>query len=195
MSKIYDLEFCEHANECKDYCPYICDETCSWESVKPFTVEPNSANDGMLDYKNAKTLKRYRELCDERDKCDIPSFGCFFAFSDKQFAEGLKTIRPLEEGEKLVRFMAGGYGTKEGVKQLVTYYKDMRERIANECQPYEIYCYEYNNHESFMSLDGDMVAIMVIVHTFGVETAKKIQRFSPVHSIHSIDELLKDEML
>ena len=105
----------------------------------------------MLDYNNAKTLNRYIGLCDERNRCDITSYDCFFAFSNKQFYEGLKTIRPLEEGEKLVRFMAGGYGTKDGVKQLVAFYKDMRERIANECQPYEIYCYEYNNHESFIS--------------------------------------------
>lgn len=186
MSKIYDLEFCEHANECKDF-PYICDETCSWESVRPFTVEPNSANDGILDYKNAKTLKRYRELCDERDKCDITSFGCFFAYSENQFVEGLKSIHPLEEGEKLVMFTAEGYGTKDGVKQLVAFYKDMRERIANECHPFEVYCYEYNNHESFISRDGDMRAIMTIVYIFGVETAKKIKRFSPVYSI---DELL-----
>ena len=106
--------------------------------------------------------------------------------------QGLKTIRPLENGEKLMMFKAGCYGTKDGVKRLVAFYKDMRERIANECQPYEIYCYEYNNHESFISWDGDMGAIMIIVEIFGVETAKKIQRFSPVYSI---DELLKDDRL
>lgn len=30
MKKKYDLEFCEHAADCKNYCPYICDEHCEY---------------------------------------------------------------------------------------------------------------------------------------------------------------------
>lgn len=58
--------------------------------------------DGCVIMHNAKTIKRYKELQEEKSKRDCYRFDCFFAFSNQQFAEGLKRIRPLKEGEKLV---------------------------------------------------------------------------------------------
>ena len=40
-----------------------------------FEFTPNWDNDGVLDYKNAKTLKRYRELKDEQTNPVHPTFG------------------------------------------------------------------------------------------------------------------------
>lgn len=168
MQKRYNLEFCEHANECQDYCPYICDEHCEWNEEKAFKVEQDWDNDGMLKWSNAKTLKRYKELCEERNHCTITSYGCL-AFDEQN----------LTHGEKHVILSSGGCETM----RLCDYYAAMRAKIANECQPYEIYCYEYNNQESFISLDGDMGAIMVIVDIFGADVAKKINRFSAQYSV------------
>lgn len=151
-----------------------------------FTVEQDWSKDGMLKLTNVKTLKRYRELCREYTNVDIQKYDCFFAFSNTQFAEGLKTIRPLKEGEELVNFAPGGYGTKDGVEQLNSYYKSIKDTIAKECDPYEIYCYEYNNHESFLSWDGDLGAIQIIIDTFGTDVAKSIERFSAQYAIERI---------
>ena len=57
--------------------------------AQEFEFEENQNNYGVLDYRNAHTLKRYRELCNERSKVDVKKYDCFFAFSDRQFAEGL----------------------------------------------------------------------------------------------------------
>lgn len=48
---------------------------------KTFEFSQNWENDGMLVWKNAKTLNRYQELCRERDETDVSKFRCFFAFS------------------------------------------------------------------------------------------------------------------
>ena len=43
-------------------------------STEKFEVRQDWDNDGMLVYKNAKTLKRYYELCEERDKTDAKKY-------------------------------------------------------------------------------------------------------------------------
>ena len=57
-----------------------------------------SEYDGCVVMHNAKTINRYRELQEEKSKQDCYRYDCFFAFSNQQFAEGLKKIRPLKEG-------------------------------------------------------------------------------------------------
>lgn len=143
-------------------------------------------NDGMLDWQNAKTIKRYCELVNERNSIDTTKFDIFFAFSDKQFAENSKKIRPLKDGEKYVSIGAGGYGTRDGVERYFKALSEYRERIKSECDPQEVYCHEYNNHESFLSWDGDMGAIQVIIDTFGADVAKSIKRFSVECSVDDL---------
>ena len=46
-------------------------------STEKFEVRQDWDNDGMLVYKNAKTLNRYQELCRERDETDVSKFRCF----------------------------------------------------------------------------------------------------------------------
>lgn len=81
-----------------------------------------SEYDGCVVMHNAKTINRYRELQEEKSKHDCYRYDCFFAFSNQQFAEGLKKIRPLKEGEKLVSVGAGMYGTRDGVDKFFAAY-------------------------------------------------------------------------
>ena len=107
-----------------------------------FEFAPNWDNDGVLEYKNAKTLKRYRELKDEQSNVDTKKYDVFFAFSNKQFEEGLKSIRPLSDGEKFVRIGGGGFATKDGAKRLFEFYESINAKIKAECDPQEVYVYE-----------------------------------------------------
>lgn len=144
--------------------------------------------DGALIWENSKTIKRYQQLCNERSAIDTAKFDIFWAFSNQQFAEGLKSIRPLNEGEKLVRIGAGGYGTRDGVDRWLKCLHEYDNRIKAECDPQEVYCYEYNNHESFISWDGDMGAIQVIIDIWGVDVAKTIKRLSVTYSIEELSK-------
>lgn len=154
--------------------------------AQEFEFEENQNNYGVLDYKHAHTLKRYKELCDERCKVDVSKYDCFFAFSDKQFSEGLKSIRPLQEGEKLVSIGAGGYGTKDGAKRLFEFYDSINDKIRSECNPQEVYVYEYNNHECCLDWDGDLNAIRIIATVWGEDVARTIKRKNACYPIESI---------
>lgn len=147
-------------------------------------------NDGMITYSNDRTLKRYKELREECYNVDMRKFDCFFAFSNEQFKQGLKTIRPLKEGEKLVRIGGGGYATEDGASRLAEFYMSIDEKIKQECDPQEVYCYEFNNHECCIAYDGDLDAMRLVIDYFGEEAAKKIQHKC---AFYSIESLLKKE--
>ena len=76
--------------------------------------------DGAVIMRNAKTLKRYCQLREEQSNTDCYKYDCFYAFSNEQFEDGKKRIRPLKEGEKLVSVGAGLYGTRDGVGKYLT---------------------------------------------------------------------------
>lgn len=154
--------------------------------AQEFEFEENQNNYGVLDYKHAHTLKRYKELCDERCKVDVSKYDCFFAFSNRQFDEGLKTIRPLREGEKLVSIGAGAYGTKDGAKRLFAFYDSINDKIRTECNPQEVYVYEYNNHECCIDWDGDLNAIRIIATVWGDDVARTIKRKNACYPIESL---------
>lgn len=151
-----------------------------------FEFAPNWDNDGVLEYKNAKTLKRYRELRDEQSHVDVKKFDVFFAFSNEQFAEGLKSIRPLADGEKLVRIGGGGFGTKDGAKRLFEFYESIDEKIKSECDPQEVYVYEYNNYECCIAWDGDLEAIKIVLSLFGEEAARNIKRYNATMTVDNL---------
>ena len=125
---------------------------------------------------NAKTIGRYKQLMDEKHHIDCYRYDCFFAFSNQQFAEGLKKIRPLKEGEKLVSVGAGMYGTRDGVDRFFAAYDEVDRRVKDECDPQEVYFYEYNNHESMLSWDGDTEPMKIITRIWGEEAASQIVR-------------------
>lgn len=125
---------------------------------------------------NAKTIKRYKELEEEKYTTDCYRYDCFFAFSNQQFAEGLKKIRPLKEGEKLVCDGAGMYGTRDGIDKFFAAYDEIDKRIKQECDPQEVYFYEFNNNESMISWDGDAEPMKIITRIWGKEVADNIVR-------------------
>lgn len=133
-------------------------------------------SEGCVIMHNAKTINRYKELQNEKFNLDCYKFDCFFAFSDIQFTEGLKNIRPLKEGEKLVSVGAGMYGTRDGVDRFFAYCDEIDERIKQECDPQEVYFYEYNNHESMISWDGDAEPFKIITRIWGDNVASSIFR-------------------
>ena len=145
-------------------------------------------NDGMLRWKGDTTLKKYRELCEERNHIDMKKYQCFFAFSSRQFEEGLKALS-LPEGTKLVRSSYGLTGTREGMGRLYEEYDRIRKRIVDECDPQEVYLYEYNNHECCIDWDGDERAIRYIIDYWGADVAKNIMR---CNAMRKVDEIAAD---
>ena len=132
--------------------------------------------DGGVDMRNPRTLKRYVELQDEKYRICPYDFDCFYAFGQKQFDEYKKRIRPLREGEKYVSAGAGLYGTRDGLDRLFAAIKDIDEKIKQECDPQEVYFYEYNNHECQISWDGDVEPMNIVIRIWGDEAAAKIVR-------------------
>lgn len=153
---------------------------------KQFSFERDWENEGAISYKNAKTLDTYHRLCDERRNVDVSKFDMFFAFSNEQFEQGKKTVRPLKEGERWVSFGAGCFGTKDGIQRYIDYSKSIDRRIEAECDPQEVYCYEFNNYESMYAYDGDEDAIRMVASIWGWEVAKTVKRFCVFSSIEQL---------
>lgn len=142
--------------------------------------------DGCIVMQNARTIKRYRELRDEQSKVNVHRYDVFFAFSNSQFEEGLKKIRPLKDGEKLVRIGGGGFGTKDGAERLFKFYEEIDAKIKAECDPQEVYFYEYNNNESMISYDGDTEAIKIVVGLWDEDVARNLIRYDATMSVDSL---------
>lgn len=134
----------------------------------------------------ASTLKRYRELRDQHP--DSSQYGVFFAFGLKQREEGIRSLInrgyiTKDEHSKIFYYGYGLYGIPSEVKRFLDFYKERNRRIAEECDPYEVYCYEYNNHECGISSDGDLGAINIVVDYWGADVARTIRRCSVHYSI------------
>ncbi len=154
------------------------------EKEEKFSFCQNWENDGTISWKNAKTLARYKELKNEIVNTPLKEFSMFVAFSREQFAQGLEDIGESEDN--IYHYYAGIYGTKEGIKNYIRFQEKVDERKAEECDPQEVYCYEYNNYECCLGFEGDKEAIEVVVSLFGKERAKEIKRFN---AFVDIDEL------
>lgn len=113
-----------------------------------------------------------------KNYCDVKNqqpelFECFFAFSNDQFNEGIKTNKL--EGKKILRAAGGLFGTREGIQKLYNDYDNISNQIANECDPQDCYDYEFSNHECGYTGD-DEEAIKILVSYFGEERAKTVKR-------------------
>lgn len=95
-------------------------------------------------------------------------FECFFAFSKSQMEEGIKEHKL--EGIKLYSGIGGLYGTKEGIKQLYDFYDNQTKQIAEECNPQDVYNYEFDNRECSYTND-DKEAFDIVISIFGEERA------------------------
>ena len=116
------------------------------------------------------TTQLYKTILKEQPTLDK----CFFAFSNKQFEEG-RIKAGIGEDEKINQSEYGLFGTKEGLDETFKFYEEQRKRIAAECNPQDVYNYEWNNHECMITYD-DEDAIRIVVDYFGVEAAKTVKR-------------------
>ena len=107
-------------------------------------------------------MAKYTEL----KEMHPPTVNCFFAFSNQQFAEGMKEHKL--EGQKIFHGGAGLYGTKEGIDEFMKFYDKLHDRIKEECAPQEVYDYEFGNHECEYVGD-DREAYEIVVGYFGAE--------------------------
>ena len=135
--------------------------------------------DGGIVMIDAQTIDRYREIKNDHPAPDL--YGVFFAFSREQFAKGyahLVEIGKIAEGEKIYQDAGTGvYGTEQGLRDFFACYEARDSAIIQECDPQEVYFYEYNNHEAQISAEGDKEAYKLILHYWGEDVAKKIKRY------------------
>lgn len=153
------------------------------------TFEFEQDSYGMMTWKNARTLDRYRELNSQHP--DDKEYGVFFAFGNKQFSEGVKKLISrgyIKEGEeeRIAGYGGGLYGLPSELVRFMDFYKDKRKRIASECDPQEVYCYEFNNHESMIAFDGDKDALQLVLDIWGADAARKVRRFCAFYSTESL---------
>lgn len=138
----------------------------------------------MIEWHNARTLDRYREL--SNDHANVERLGCFFAIGDKEFNRRLAAL--IERGvvSSVNDIISGGnclYGTPQGIAAVRDYYDKRLKLMAAECDPQEVYCYEFNNHESCISYEGDAPALRHVIDIFGIEAARKVKRFCAYYPI------------
>ena len=137
----------------------------------------DTENDSIY-IKNPITLARYRELTNSHPDCD--KHGIFWAFSNKQFEEGKAKMKELglyTDGQKIYSIGWGGYGVnKELIDKYFSFYENRKKTIAQECEPQEVYLYEWSNHECGYTCD-DTAAFAITKDIFGKERASKVERF------------------
>ena len=147
--------------------------------------------DGAIVMKNAKTVDRFHELKYNTEP-DLDKYGVFFAFNNEQFEKGYKHLIELgliKDGDKVKRAseVSGMFCANfELLKEFHRFYRDKNGIIREECDPQEVYFYEWNNHECMYSYDGDEEAIRIIIDIFGVDEARKVKRFNACYDIDYI---------
>jgi len=135
--------------------------------------------EGSIVMLNPQTIERYKAIKEIHPDAD--SIGVFFAFSQKQFDENrqklidLGTLAP-DAQIKYHPHISGLYGTDESIGKYLAAYDERAKQIPKECDPQEVYFYEWNNHETMYSWDGDDEAIKIILEYFGMEAAMSITR-------------------
>lgn len=135
-------------------------------------------DDGFVNMLNPQTIKRYHQLRWE-EQPDLTAMGVFFAFSNEQFAEGKKSLEKrgfLKNGEKIVRGPAGSFGTADSILEMMEWYEEQDKKIKSECDPQEVYFWEFNNHETPYSWDGDIEIMRIIKNTWDFDTAIRLKR-------------------
>lgn len=92
----------------------------------------------------------------EKHSKEVNNFPMMFAFSDSQFAEGMKKLNlNPEDTNKIYSMGNGGYYKKTDAEALhnmfATHTKEMNEAIENDKTEdnfiYDMFLYELNNHE------------------------------------------------
>ena len=153
-------------------------------------------NDGFLRITGAQTIKRYNELTEKQRNIPCDKYGVFFAFDQRQFDEGYKVLVKrglIQDGELVKSFGNGCFGVLEGMKRWMLEARAIDAQIAQECDPYEVYLYEYNNYECCIDWDGDQRAVEKVISLFGVERTKEALWGKRFRAHGTVDEIA-DEM-
>ena len=146
-------------------------------------------NDGMLVWENAQTIELYKSLKEELRRTPKGFENeIFFAFTKKQFQEGMDKLPEDAKNLKIYQFGGVGFGTKRAIDATCKQEDEIYKRIVNECDPQEVYYYEYNNYESCISWSGDENAIRKVMSYFGEEVARTIKRMRAFYTIDEIKE-------
>lgn len=122
---------------------------------------------------------KYQEIKNQQ----APLIECFFAFSNSQFEQGIKENNL--ENKKILSAGNGLYGTKEGITNFLGFYDNLSKKIGEECNPQEVYNYEYANHECSYTND-DIEAIKICLGYFTETQCKEIKRKNAYYSINDI---------
>lgn len=116
-------------------------------------------------------MGRYVEI--KQEQFDFKAYGGFFAFGQEQF-----TANKIGE-EPFVSMGAGLYCSEENASALAEafhkFVDEHNERIKKECDPQEVFDYEYNNHECDYTNDVENPC-MYIIELYGFETLKKMSK-------------------
>jgi hypothetical protein len=114
----------------------------------------------------------YNGIYDTHPDCGI--YRVFFAFSDKQFAEGMENCGYKNISE-VVSIGIGLYGSHDAIKSFLGEYENRAKKVAAECDPQKVYDYEYENHECDY-VCSDREAIELVVDIFGKDRTRLIKR-------------------
>ena len=151
------------------------------EATKTTTSVKVRYNDGQLIIYGAKTLGRYKELTSRFNKCDSKVFEMVCGYDAKDVKSAKKAfekkVRKLGKGEYLTYFGCGAFATKEGYTKWKEYVNETCDMISRECDPQEVYYYEYR---ALMTIEEncDKYAIGVVKNYFGEEVAKTVKRLN-----------------
>lgn len=108
----------------------------------------------------------YREFTEAEQKRynDFASKYIFYAFSDKQFIEGMKAkgLDPETDKDKVYSMFGGGFYKKEDAAKVREMFQSLEDNRKKQIEAdttgegfiYEMFLYELNNHE--YSYTGDM---------------------------------------
>lgn len=157
-------------------------------------VTQDWSNDGFLRISGDQTLQRYQQLNDQLYRLDLPALGIFCAFSTEQFKAGLADIKArglFKEGDKLQQ-AAGCFGTAESWQRYDTAVQGIKAQIKAECDPYEVYLYEYNNYECCIDWDGDDRAVEAVLKIWGLEETAAALYGRRIRSNSTIGEIYEN---
>lgn len=155
-------------------------------AMKELIITRDWECEGALRMENARTIDTYKRIKEKRTvEKPLSDYEMFVAFDDTRFQEGLKEIgKSIKEVYSLG---AGVYGTPEGWERYCRDTAKSEKDIKKYCDPQEVYCYEYNNHECMFAWDGDVEAVRCVINLFGVRAAKKLKyRFSDYRTVDEI---------
>lgn len=158
-------------------------------------VQQDWSNDGFLRITGAETLGKYHELLDKQASIPVTEYGVFFAFSNQQFEDGYKGLVKrglIKDGDKIKHFSNGAFGTLEGMKRWIKEAQAIDEQIRTECDPFEVYLDEYNNHECCIDWDGDDRAVEKVLAIFGLETTIAALTGRRLRACRTIGEIAND---